>query len=116
MEKKVNSIKFDVHVDEEKMPEKIEWTANDPSGKPTTKECKALLVGMWDGEAQESMKIDLWTKEMRVDEMNLLYYQTLHSMADTLERATGNAEAAHNIKMFANMFGENTDVVKKVDG
>jgi hypothetical protein len=36
-------------------------------------------------------------------------------MADTLERATGNAEAAHNIKMFANMFGENTDVVKKVE-
>ncbi len=110
-----SQLHFEILLDEQKMPEKIYWQADSATGHQHQNECKAMLVALWDGQQQESMKIDLWTNEMRVDEMNLLFYQTFHAMADTLKRATGNEEAALNIKAFANMFGENTEVVKKVE-
>jgi len=113
--KKKSNLHFEIQMDEQKMPEKIYWSSDSANGHQHQNECKAMLVALWDGVQQESMKIDLWTNEMRVDEMNLLFYQTFHAMADTLKNATGNEEAALNIKAFANMFGENTDVVKKVD-
>jgi gliding motility-associated protein GldC len=113
---KANSIlHFEIQLDEQKMPEKIYWEADSANGHRHQNECKAMLVALWDGEQQESMKIDLWTNDMRVDEMNLFFYQTFHTLADTFQRATGNDEAALNIKAFAKMFGENTEVVKKVD-
>jgi hypothetical protein len=52
---------------------------------------------------------------MPLEEMNLFFYQTLHTMADTLKRSTNNEEAAMNFKSFANLFGENTGVVKKIE-
>jgi gliding motility-associated protein GldC len=107
-----NKIIFNIGLDKEKMPETITWQATQAGDNP--QDCKAVLVSLWDGAAKQTLKIDLWTKEMPVEEMNLFFYQTLHTMADTLKRSTGNEEAALNMKTFANMFGENTGVVKKI--
>lgn len=109
-----SQLQFDITLDKDKMPEKIMWQSISAAHKHNN-ECKAMLVALWDGKQNEALKIDLWTNEMKIDEMYLFYYQTLHSMADTLKRATGNEEAAINLKAFADMFGENTEVVKKID-
>jgi gliding motility-associated protein GldC len=111
---KTSQIRIDVHLDKESLPAQIEWDADDAEfeGKQPA---KGIMLSIFDGLQQNAMRIDLWTNDMQVDEMNLLFYQTFHAMADTLKNATGNEEAALNIKAFANMFGENTDVVKKVE-
>jgi gliding motility-associated protein GldC len=108
-----NQIIFNINLDAEKTPENITWQATQAGNKPEP--CKAMLVSIWDAEAKQTLKIDLWTKDMPLEEMNLFFYQTLHTMADTLKRSTNNEEAALNFKAFANMFGENTGVVKKIE-
>jgi gliding motility-associated protein GldC len=107
-----NQITFNITLDQDKVPQSIDWQASQLNQH--FQPCKALLVSIWDADAKQTLKLDLWTKEMPVEEMNLFFYQTLHTMADTLKRSTNNEEAALNMKAFANMFGENTGVVKKI--
>jgi gliding motility-associated protein GldC len=49
------------------------------------------------------MRIDLWTKEMPVDEMKIFFHQTLVAMSDTFHRATGDEKMAETMKDFANI-------------
>ena len=72
-----NQIVFDIELDKEQMPEKITWQASQAGNQP--QDCKAMMVSLWDGNAKQTLKIDLWTKEMPVEEMNLYFYQTLHT-------------------------------------
>jgi gliding motility-associated protein GldC len=46
------------------------------------------------------MRIDLWTKEMPVDEMKIFFHQTLVAMSDTFHRATGDEKMAETMKDF----------------
>jgi gliding motility-associated protein GldC len=41
------------------------------------------MLSVWDSKSKESMRIDLWTKEMPVDEMKIFFHQTLVAMSDT---------------------------------
>ena len=59
---KKTQISFDIELDENKIPEKINWSAND--GGIKNKESKAVFLSVWDHEPQETLKIDLWTKDM----------------------------------------------------
>ncbi len=83
---KKTQISFDIELDENKIPEKINWSAND--GGIKNKESKAVFLSVWDHEPQETLKIDLWTKDMPVDQMNVFFHQTLVSMSDTFLRST----------------------------
>lgn len=98
-----STINIQVELDEEKMPETIEWNAPD-GGVDGMQKAKAFLLGMWDGEEKSALRIDLWTRKMMVDEMNDFYYQTLFGMADTYVRATRNTELANELKEFAKSF------------
>lgn len=98
-----SQINIKVELDEEKMPEKIEWLAPD-GGVDTPQEAKAILLGLWDGQEKSALRIDLWTKKMMVDEMNDFFYQTFFGMADTYVRATKNGELANELKEFAKSF------------
>ena len=92
------------------MPEKIDWRASD-AGKESTS--KAVMIALWDAQEMNTLRIDLWTKEMMVDEMKQFFHQNLVSMAETLERATGEKEAANAMRNFAREFGERMKVFKK---
>lgn len=109
---KKSEINFTISLDENKHPQTIHWTAED-SGMEGEKETKALLISLWDKKDNATMRIDLWTKEMMVEEMNVLYYETLLSMADTFLRATNNQELSDKIRLFAKQFGTETGVVGK---
>ena len=51
-------------------------------------EAKAFLLSVWDHETKNALRIDLWTKDMPVDDMKMFFYQTLLAMSDTFMRAT----------------------------
>ena len=93
---KKTQISFNVELDENKIPEKISWSATD--GGVKNKESKAVFLSVWDHEPQETLKIDLWTKDMPVDEMKLFFHQTLITMSDTYLRATQDEKMAATMK------------------
>jgi gliding motility-associated protein GldC len=101
-------IKFDIELDDNKIPEKMHWTAKD--GGIVNQETKAIMLSVWDAKSKESLRIDLWTKEMNVEEMNLFMFQTLATMADTFEKATGNKELSDEMRDFVHHFGHKANV------
>ena len=107
---KKSEIKFTVTLDDNNMPENIDWSASDTKTESTS---KAVMIALWDTKERNTLRIDLWTKDMLVDEMKQFYHQNLLSMADTLERATGEVEAAKAMRAFAQEFGERMNLVMK---
>lgn len=107
---KKSEINITVTLDDKNMPEKIEWTASDTDAQKVS---KAMMLALWDDTDRNTLRIDLWTKNMMVDEMKQFYHQNLLSMADTLERATGEKEAAKAMRNFAQEFGEKMKLVMK---
>lgn len=65
--KKTSDIILRVTTDENKIPEAINWSAQD--GGVENEEAKAAFLLVWDHKSKESLRIDLWTKDMPVDEM-----------------------------------------------
>jgi gliding motility-associated protein GldC len=88
---------------DKKQPASIAWQATD-SGVTGTQQAKAMMLGLWDGDKKSALHIDLWVKEMMVDEMADFYYQMLLTMTDTFSRATGHKEFAEPVKIAANEF------------
>ena len=105
-----SEIKFLVELDENKVPEKLTWTAQD--GGVDAEEAKAIMLSIWDSTAKETLRIDLWTKEMPVDEMKLFFHQTLVTMADTFQRATADEKMAGAMKDFCDYFAEKLELKK----
>ena len=111
MATKTSEIKFLVELDENRIPEKLTWTAQD--GGVDEEEAKAMMVSLWDAKAQETLRIDLWTKDMPVDEMKLFFHQTLVAMSDTFKRATDDEKMAATMKDFCDYFAEKLDLKKE---
>jgi len=85
--------------------EMISWKADDsPSAK--AEDAKAMILAFWDAQSKNSMRIDLWTKGMTVDDMNDFFFQTFLSMADTYKNATGDENLMAEIKIFAQQFAD----------
>ena len=112
-EKKSRSshIQLTISLDEKNIPEQIEWEATD--AEPGKHAAKAMLLGLWDKKQGNGLSIDLWTKEMTVPEMNIFFYQTLISMADTLQRATQDKQLSESITQFAGSFMERVNSTGK---
>jgi len=100
---KESNISVDISLDEQKVPQSISWSASD-STADMKQQAKAMMLTFWDGADKTALRIDLWTKDMMVDEMADFYYQTLMSMADTYLRATQNQQMANDMKEFAKDF------------
>ena len=105
-----SEIKFIVELDENRVPEKLSWTAQD--GGIDAEEAKAILLSIWDSKKQETLRIDLWTKEMPVDEMKKFFHQTFVAMSDTFERATGDEKMTATMRDFCDYFADKMDLVK----
>jgi gliding motility-associated protein GldC len=100
---KKSTITIDVGLDEKNVPEQITWSAT-ASTADNARAAKAMMLAFWDGADKSALRMDLWTKEMMVDEMADFYYQTLMTMADSFERATHQQELVNDIKTFARNF------------
>ena len=73
---KKSEIKFIVSLDEKNIPEKIEWVAED-SLSQDLKESKSISLSLWDDKKKNTLRIDLWTKEMTTDDMKKFYIDCL---------------------------------------
>ena len=98
-----SSIHIQVGLDENKMPLEISWSAPD-NAPENTRKAKAFLLSLWDGMDKTALRIDLWTKDMMVDEMEDFFYQTMITMAETYQRATRHDDLAAEMKSFARLF------------
>lgn len=105
-----SDIKVTVELDENRIPEKLKWTAQD--GGIDNEEAKAMLLSIWDPKKQETLRIDLWTKDMPVDEMKVFFHQTLVAMSDTFNRATQDEKMTATMKDFCDYFAEKLELKK----
>ncbi len=95
-----SKITIDVTRDENKLVNKINWNATD-SSMEELQAAKALMLSFWDNAEKTALRIDLWTKDMMVDEMTDFFYQTFITMADSYGRATRYTELSNDMKNFA---------------
>ncbi|TVZ27276.1 gliding motility-associated protein GldC [Gillisia sp. Hel_I_86] len=105
---KKSEINIEVILDENKVPEELYWSADD--GAIHKEEAKAMMLSMWDGKQQETLRIDLWTKDMPVDEMKKFFHQTLVAMSDTFNRATQDEKMTATMKDFCDYFAEKMEL------
>lgn len=97
-------IKFNITLGEDNMPERIVWNASDSGNEG--QECKSVMISMWDGQENTTLRFDLWTKDMRVDEMHNQFMQTLILLSETYQRATQNDMVVDEMKRFCQSLDE----------
>lgn len=95
-----SNINITVQLDAEKVPQQITWSATGSTAESPQK-AKAMFVAFWDAIDKSALRIDLWTKDMMVDEMADFYFQVFTTMADTFQRATKHDVLTNDIKTFA---------------
>lgn len=105
-----SKIELEVELDENRIPEKLKWSAQD--GGVNNEEAKAMLLSVWDHNAQETLRIDLWTKDMPLDQMKVFFHQTLSAMSDTFYRATQDQKMTATMKDFCDYFAEKLELKK----
>lgn len=110
---KTSTLTVKVGLDQAGIPIVIEWEAEDALGKKAPVDCKAMLLSFFNAQTKETMKLDLWTKDMQVDEMDRFIFQTLRAMADTYFKATQNNKLAADMQRFVQYFGEQTEIIPR---
>jgi gliding motility-associated protein GldC len=98
-----STISIDVHLDNDKIPQQIIWDAGGTTAD-AKQPAKAMMLSFWDATDKSALRMDLWTKDMMVDEMADFFYQTFMGMADSYDRATHDNELVGDIKKFAKGF------------
>jgi len=86
---KKSEIRLSIHLDEENIPEKITWDADDKDFEGAM-ETPAFNLNIWDGINRNTLRIDLWTKEMPVDEMKRFFIDSLGGLAQSILNSTGD--------------------------
>lgn len=93
---KKSEIYFSIALDENKIPEAISWRATDAGEKIHF--AKAINISLWDRDQAGTMKIDLWTKDMPVDEMKYFCVDTIGAMAQSIATATSDTVMAQKMR------------------
>jgi|UniRef100_UPI0040476DAC gliding motility-associated protein GldC len=105
-----SEINFTIGLDENKIPETITWKAED--GGVAAASSKAIMISVWDHIEKDTLRMDLWTKDMPIDEMKQFYHQSLVSMAASFERATDDQKMAATMRDFCDYFAEKLELTK----
>ena len=105
------TLTVDVIMDENLIPESINWRSTQKDAKK--EEASAALMYFWNAKNKETFNLDLWTKKMSIEEMNMMIFQSFMTMANTYERATSEDQLANAMRDFAEFFGEKTKILPK---
>ncbi|MGB3179758.1 MAG: gliding motility protein GldC [Cyclobacteriaceae bacterium] len=84
-----SEIRFEVELDDKRVPEKIFWKASE-GGADELSETKAVSISLWDHAAKNTMRIDLWSKDMELRDMKRFYIDCLGGLAQSMLNATGD--------------------------
>lgn len=106
---KTSEISFKVTVDDNHLPVNIEWEAKDAGEKSNS---KSVMIALWDTNENNTMRIDLWTKDMSVDEMKKFFIQNVMTLTDTYLRATDDEATVKETKAFFSEIGRKIGVLK----
>ena len=106
---KTSNIEVKVGLNENNLPISMKWTA--PDGSITDAPAKAMLLSIWDPKENNTMKIDLWTKDMSVEEMKQFFHQTLLSLSDSFERATGEKNITEDLRDYCLHFADKMKIL-----
>lgn len=101
---KKSNIIIEIETNENNIPESIQWSAKD--GGVEMAQAKAMILAFWDKKENNALRIDLWDKEMTVDEMKQFFHQTLLTMADSFEKATGEKNISEDLRDYCYHFAE----------
>jgi gliding motility-associated protein GldC len=100
--KRKTQITLTVTLDENNTPEYMEWSA--PDGGVKEQSMEAFFLSTWDKDAQESARIDLWSKEMPVDQMQVFVHQTLIGINASYLKATDDTQMGEAMQQFCDFF------------
>lgn len=106
---KTSEIKINVGVNENNVPMRILWNATD--GNVENAESKGMFLSMWDPNQKNTLKIDLWTDDLSIEEMKQFFHQTLVTMADTFEKATGETKITEDLRDYCYHFAEKMKIL-----
>jgi gliding motility-associated protein GldC len=106
---KTSEISIKVGLNENSLPIKMQWNASD--GGIEKAPAKAMMLSLWDEAEKNTMKIDLWTKDMSIEEMKQFFHQTLVTMADTFEKATGETNICEDLRDYCFHFAEKMKIL-----
>jgi gliding motility-associated protein GldC len=91
---KKSTVNFTVQLDANNLPDKIYWDATDKPD-PTVSETKSISIALWDEKQKSTLRIDLWTKDMPVNEMKRFYIDCLGGLAQSMLSSTGDEVMAN---------------------
>jgi gliding motility-associated protein GldC len=109
---KKTEINITVELDENNLPLSMKWTSNDNNQGGDS---KAMFLSLWDEKEKNSLHLQLWVKEMMLDEMKQFIHQTLLSQSDTIKRATGEEKLAASLYNYAHEFALQAGILKNVE-
>ncbi|HRW75339.1 MAG: gliding motility protein GldC [Lewinellaceae bacterium] len=107
---RTSQIRINVGLNKENVPVDITWDADDQGGVEP-QPCKAMFLSLFERSAKETLKIDLWTEDMQIVEMDRMIFHTLRSMAETYLKASNHVELAGQFQQFVHYFGEKTGIL-----
>lgn len=105
-------IKLTIDLDDKNVPEKIMWESTDAQNKEAMP-VKSMMLALWDQSYKNTLRIDLWTKDMAVDEMKQFFYETLMTMGDSFLRATGEKNIVEDLRDYCAHFAEKMELSQK---
>lgn len=108
---KTAEIKLTITLDDNNVPENILWESTDSENKEALP-VKSMMLALWDHQYKNTLRIDLWTKEMAVDEMKRFFYETLQTMGDSFLRATGETNIVEDLRDYCAHFAEKMEITQ----
>ncbi len=102
---KMSTIQFNIQLDDNNIPEKIEWEATDKP-EPGRSETKSISISLWDQHQQNTMRIDLWAKDMPVNEMKKFYVDCIGGLGQSVLSSTQDEFMAQEINALCDRLGK----------
>ena len=103
---KKSTVNFEIELDDKNIPENIYWHATDnPEGDAKTR-TKSVSISLWNHENQNTLRIDLWSKDMPEDEMKRFYIDSIGGLAQSVMNATGDEYMAGEMNALCDKFVE----------
>ena len=103
------TLKFEVELDENNLPNSIKMLEKKSSNSSIN--LKALMIAGWDAKRKETLRVDIWTKDMPVNDMFIMYHQNMMGMATSLEKSTGQNKLANALRDYCDFFAKETKIL-----
>jgi gliding motility-associated protein GldC len=102
---KKSSIQFEIQLDQQNIPDKILWNATDKPEEGLS-ETKSISIALWDHAQKNTMRIDLWAKDMPVDDMKRFYIDCIGGLSQSVLTATGDEFMAKEMRLLCDRLVE----------